>query len=117
MERGLVLLAVSLSLRAVEGLSRAAREEEKRRHNESSAFMIKCVLGSLFLPPLLTLVWALWTSPQTPILARMLWARARELAGRELPPEEIEEGIRSSAEGVRRRSHKGKSVEESSIKR
>jgi len=41
----------------------------------------------------------------------MLWARARELAGRELPPEEVEEGIRSSAEGVRRRTQKGKSVE------
>lgn len=97
------VLPVSLLLYGVECITRAAREEEKRRQGETNAFVIKLILAVLFVPPLITLVWALWTSPQTPILARILWARARELAGRELPPEQVEEGIRTSAERVRRR--------------
>lgn len=100
-------LLVSWLLRTVESITRAAREEEKRRQGETNAFVIRLLLAVLFVPPLITLMWALWISPQTPILARILWARARELAGRELPPEEVEEGIRTSAERVRRRLKRG----------
>jgi len=66
---------------------------KKQKLHDTNIWALKLVFLSLFLPPLLALIYFLWTSPQTPFLLRIFWARARELAGRAIPQAELEKDL------------------------
>ncbi len=62
---------------------------------------LRGLLALLVLPPLLMLLHALWVDPGTPLVLRMLHARALELAGVEGAGAGLARELRNSARDVR----------------
>jgi hypothetical protein len=81
----LLLFVLSLaSLVPLADAKRKSRAEERAAKSANTQFgltILAVVLILVFLPPLVLCVYEAWRDPATPVLARLLWLRVKELVG------------------------------------